>query len=1326
MSLKFDIEIGIDEAQLNQQIARIDQRFSQLGQRVNPNGLNSLNANLQQMISHNPQIGNVIRSLGQTGTAATGSSRGVQSLTQHLQQLAAINPQIARLVNGLQGVGGAAANAASSASGSMGAMGSAAQAAMGHLGGLGGSMAGIATAGAALGVTAAVGGLVALGAAAVSASAKFEAYRASLTTILGDSEKASQAFDRLTQFAAQTPFSLDQSVEGFIKLKALGLTPSEEAMRSYGNTASAMGKDLMQLIEAVADASTGEFERLKEFGIKASKQGNDVAFTFQGIRTKVGNNSKEIQAYLQKIGDVNFAGAMAKQMETFNGAMANLQDTTQQTLAKIGDGLNKPIASVINLMTTGLTAVTPLLVGIGNLFGGLISGVASIASGLGSMFTALTGGSTGSLTLLERLTAVVNLLGQGFAALGSIIGAVLGAAATVITSVANVMSSAWGTALNYIGVSFESGGRSWTNSIIGVLRAAKAVVAVLPQLFAAAIGDVMGMFSRLGSIVGRLLSGDLSALSDIGDAVTNSFGRTARAIGAVGKIAGLVYADQRGADAAWQRMTGRETKTAGPSLSALAGTAPTPAPTPGDSDADKKKKAAEEEAKKAAERLKREREFFETLDQNAKVAAMMPLEAERYNKELELRKILGDGELKDAIQLSAAQREHIANALALKNVNDVIRGTKEAIQAADMDAAKIAAQVAAQTGVTAEKAAENLAVESKLWPMKQAAMQKGVNLADAELQRQLAILDAKERQNYQTERANELANQLRTAGVDYAKAAVATDGSRGARMTAANDNYAQRMRELEAAKASISPAQFQAGVARAAREFREEVAAAGLALADQIGNVLGTLADKIGGKIGDLLGRGADTAQAISGFAKTQSGLQKQITDMFGGDAASPLAKGIGKSVGGAIAGLEIGNQIGGAMKSLGLKGSENGAKIGGAIGGLTGNPLIAAGASVVGGLLGSLFYKPKYATAQLTGADSMNISSRGKGQNDIASGLGGSVQEGLANIAKQLGGTVGQYLVSIGTYEGQYRVSTSGQTGEMSFGKKNKSKSTLYDFGEDQAAAIAFAIKDAVADGAIAGLTGAVAGFVKSLDIEAAIKAAQDWNAVLDELASRKNPVSSAIKAINSPLDALRDTLIKTGASAADLSKVEELRALKMADLMKEQTKTFTDLMDSLNGEATGVTALDRLKSDLSKLDVMKADIAAGKQVDQNDFASLVAKIRDGNKDVWGTATGQGQSITQMLKDTVKAAEQLVRNEFSPVVGNTVIADDNGVRAANDATANAINAGNAAVTQRIDNTNAAMAVNNGYQEKILEALERRAISNVEYSGVGNSRVSQV
>ncbi len=88
---------------------------------------------------------------------------------------------------------------------------------------------------------------------------KFEKLEASLRTVTGSADNASVAFGFIEKFAAETPFQLEEVVDAFIKLKALGLTPSEDALTSYGNTATAMGKSLNQMIEAVADATTGEF-----------------------------------------------------------------------------------------------------------------------------------------------------------------------------------------------------------------------------------------------------------------------------------------------------------------------------------------------------------------------------------------------------------------------------------------------------------------------------------------------------------------------------------------------------------------------------------------------------------------------------------------------------------------------------------------------------------------------------------------------------------------------------------------------------------------------------------------------------------------------------------------------------------------------------------------------------------------------------------------------------------------------------------------------------------------------------------------------------------
>ena len=180
-------------------------------------------------------------------------------------------------------------------------------------------------------------GFAQLGRDAYSAIAGSQQLQASLKTVTGSAEAASAAWNRLLQFAKETPYVLDQSVNAFIRMKSLGLDPTEEALRSFGNTASAMGKDLMSMIEAVADASTGEFERLKEFGIRASQQGDQVSFVFQGVTTTVAKNAQAITKYLESIGKTTFAGAMADQMDTLNGQMSNLEDGVYQLWLAVGD-----------------------------------------------------------------------------------------------------------------------------------------------------------------------------------------------------------------------------------------------------------------------------------------------------------------------------------------------------------------------------------------------------------------------------------------------------------------------------------------------------------------------------------------------------------------------------------------------------------------------------------------------------------------------------------------------------------------------------------------------------------------------------------------------------------------------------------------------------------------------------------------------------------------------------------------------------------------------------------------------------------------------------
>ncbi len=206
----------------------------------------------------------------------------------------------------------------------------------------------------------------------------FDKLNAGLITATGSTEGAARAFDTLQKFAQQTPYGLEQSVGAFIKLTNLGLKPSKAALTSYGNTAAAMGKDLDQMIEAVADATTGEFERLKEFGIKASQENGKVTLTFKGQATTITNSAKAIEKYLLDLGNVDFSGAMENRMKTLDGSIANLQDNIDGLFLKvsqsgIGDAIKSGVDGASNsleVLGNNLDTVGDIALVVGAIFAG--------------------------------------------------------------------------------------------------------------------------------------------------------------------------------------------------------------------------------------------------------------------------------------------------------------------------------------------------------------------------------------------------------------------------------------------------------------------------------------------------------------------------------------------------------------------------------------------------------------------------------------------------------------------------------------------------------------------------------------------------------------------------------------------------------------------------------------------------------------------------------------------------------------------------------------------------------------------------------------------
>jgi hypothetical protein len=189
----------------------------------------------------------------------------------------------------------------------------------------------------------------------IKAAADMERLQVALQTAFqGNQEAADAAFKSIIDFAAKTPFAVDEVMRSFIKLKNMGLDPSERALEAYGNTASAMGKSLNDMVEAVADAATGEFERLKEFGIKASSEGDRVTFTFRGVKTTIRKEAEQIERYLMRVGLTDFAGGIEKQSQTLYGKLSTLRDNATMVAATFGTVLIPAINDVFDSISPAL------------------------------------------------------------------------------------------------------------------------------------------------------------------------------------------------------------------------------------------------------------------------------------------------------------------------------------------------------------------------------------------------------------------------------------------------------------------------------------------------------------------------------------------------------------------------------------------------------------------------------------------------------------------------------------------------------------------------------------------------------------------------------------------------------------------------------------------------------------------------------------------------------------------------------------------------------------------------------------------------------------
>ena len=247
-----------------------------------------------------------------------------------------------------------------------------------------------------------------------------------LLTTLGTKAASDSALASIQKFAATTPFEMTEVTDSFLKLKQRGIEPTDVSLRKLGDLASSQGKSLNQTTEALLDAQQGEFERLKEFGIKASAAGDKVNLSFQGMNKQIERTPEGIAAGILSLGDLQgIAGGMELQSKTLGGALSNLTDAQSQLAGETFKLVQGPAIALVQTATKLIDSFSKLnpnvklaILGVGTLGGIFTSAVAAIAA-----FQAANIGASLSLaytTLLKGPAAIATAFNTAVTKLATI------------------------------------------------------------------------------------------------------------------------------------------------------------------------------------------------------------------------------------------------------------------------------------------------------------------------------------------------------------------------------------------------------------------------------------------------------------------------------------------------------------------------------------------------------------------------------------------------------------------------------------------------------------------------------------------------------------------------------------------------------------------------------------------------------------------------------------------------------------------------------------------------------------------------------------------
>jgi len=189
-----------------------------------------------------------------------------------------------------------------------------------------------------------------------------EVLQTRLATLLGSMDAAKGKMAELSQFAAETPYALNDLVDMFIRLSGAGFTIDKDSLTALGDLAAASGKSLDELANGMLSAGRGQANMVDNFiglSAKSEKGGLTMTNALTDITVSGVTSKKAIQDFFVAAGKGDkVAGGMARLSRTGSGMLSTLADNANMAAAAFGEGLLPTLKDGTGKLSDALVRLT--------------------------------------------------------------------------------------------------------------------------------------------------------------------------------------------------------------------------------------------------------------------------------------------------------------------------------------------------------------------------------------------------------------------------------------------------------------------------------------------------------------------------------------------------------------------------------------------------------------------------------------------------------------------------------------------------------------------------------------------------------------------------------------------------------------------------------------------------------------------------------------------------------------------------------------------------------------------------------------------------------